>query len=53
MKRRLREYPLGLALDKPQDVDRLEVEIRVKKFLADLFGELAAILASRQEKIKM
>jgi hypothetical protein len=53
MKRRVQEYPLGLALDQPQDVDRLEVETRVKKFLADFFGDLAAILARQQEKNNM
>ena len=47
MERRVQEYPLGLALDKPQDVDRPEVETRIKKFLADFFGELAAILAGQ------
>jgi len=48
MERRVKEYPLGLALDKPQDVDRPEVETRIKQFLADFFGELAAILAGQQ-----
>jgi len=48
MDRRLQEHRLGLGLDNPQDVDRPEVETRVKKFLADFFGELAAILAGQQ-----
>jgi|GEM_PF-206230 len=48
MERRVNAYPLGLALDKPEDVDRAEVEARIKQFLAEFFGELAAILAGQQ-----
>jgi len=48
MERRVNAYPLGLALDKPEDVDRAEVEARIQQFLAEFFGELAAILAGQQ-----
>ncbi len=48
LERRVKDYPLGLDLDKPEDVDRAEVESRIKHFLAEFFGELAAILAGQQ-----
>lgn len=46
--RRVKDYLLGLDLEKPEDVDRVEVETRIKGFLADFFGELAAILSGQQ-----
>ncbi len=48
MERRVQEYPLGLALDSAEDIDRAETENRVKKFLSEFFGQFAAILAGRQ-----
>jgi hypothetical protein len=46
--RRVKDYPLGLDLEKAEDVDRVEVEARIKGFLAEFFGELAAILSGQQ-----
>jgi len=48
MERRVQEYPLGLALDSAEDIDRAETETRVKKFVSDFFGQFAAILAGQQ-----
>jgi len=48
LERRVKEYRLGLDLSEPEDVDRPEVETAIKGFLADFFGELAAILAGAQ-----
>jgi hypothetical protein len=48
LERRVKEYPLGLALDSAADVDRPEAETRIKQFLGEFFSELAAILAGQQ-----
>ena len=48
MERRVKEYPLGLALARAEDVDRTEAELRIKKFLAEFFVEFASILAGQQ-----
>ncbi|MSU59737.1 MAG: hypothetical protein EXS35_16480 [Pedosphaera sp.] len=48
MERVVKPFPLGLDLDKPEDVDRAEVETRIKQFLAEFFGELAAIFSGQQ-----
>ena len=41
--RRVKEYDLHLDLDRPEDVDRPEVEASIKAFLAEFFGDLKAI----------
>ncbi|MGO8699336.1 MAG: class I SAM-dependent DNA methyltransferase [Limisphaerales bacterium] len=46
--RRVKDYLLGLNLEKPEDVDRAEVETRIKGFLAEFFGEFAAIVSGQQ-----
>jgi hypothetical protein len=48
MERRVQEYPLGLALESADDIDRAETETFVKSFLFDFFGQFAAILAGQQ-----
>jgi len=48
MERRVQEYPLGLALESADDIDRAETETRVKGFLSEFFGQFAAILAGQQ-----
>lgn len=48
MERVVKPFPLGLDLENPQDVDRAEVETRIKQFLAEFFDELAAIFAGQQ-----
>ncbi|MBM3890622.1 MAG: hypothetical protein FJ388_16030, partial [Verrucomicrobia bacterium] len=48
MERRVQDYSLGLDLDKPEDVDRPEVESRLQTFLADFFGKFAAIAEGKQ-----
>ncbi len=42
--RRVKEYDLHLDLDRPEDVDRPEVEAAIKAFLAEFFGNLTAIV---------
>ena len=46
--RRVQEYPLGLELGSPEEVERAEVQGRIKDFLAKFFGEFAAIVAGAQ-----
>src|SRR5439155_10339415 len=48
MERRVKDYPLGLDLEKPSDVDRPDAEARIKTFLSDFFSELAAIIEGTQ-----
>jgi hypothetical protein len=48
MDRRVEEYALGLNLESAEEIDRPEVENAIKKFLADFFGTLAAIMAGQQ-----
>ncbi|MBI5772339.1 MAG: N-6 DNA methylase [Verrucomicrobia bacterium] len=48
LERRVKDYPLGLDLAKPSDVDHPAAEARIKQFLAEFFSELAAILAGQQ-----
>src|SRR2546430_1324343 len=48
MERRVKDYDLGLDLDDPDDVSRLEVEKRIQKFLGDFFADLQAILEGKQ-----
>ena len=48
MERRVKDYDLGLELDNPDDVSRVEVEKRIQKFLADFFADLQAILEGKQ-----
>lgn len=47
MERVLKPFPLGLDLDSPEEVDRPEVESRIKEFLTDFFGQLAAIIEGK------
>ncbi len=46
--RRVQEYPLGLSLAQPTDVDRPEVEARTKEFLSHFFAGFAAIAEGQQ-----
>ena len=46
--RRVQEFSLGLTLERPQDVDRPEVETRIKMFLAEFFETFAAIAEGQQ-----
>ncbi|HXP62864.1 MAG TPA: N-6 DNA methylase, partial [Dongiaceae bacterium] len=48
MERRLKDYDLGLDLDKPEDVSRAEVEKAIREFLARFFADFQDILAGRQ-----
>ncbi len=48
MERRVQDYPLGLDLEKPEDVERAGVEARIKEFLADFFAKFSAIAAGQQ-----
>ncbi len=48
MERRVQDYALNLALDQPEDVDRPEVESRIKEFLADFFAKFAPIAEGKQ-----
>ena len=46
--RRVQDYLLGLDLEKPSDVDRPQVEERIKIWLEEFFGGLAAIISGQQ-----
>lgn len=48
LERRVQDYPLGLDLNQPNEVDRPEVEARAKDFLADFFAKFAAIADGKQ-----
>ena len=48
LERRVQDYPLGLDLSQPEEVDRPEVETRAKDFLADFFAKFAAIADGKQ-----
>ena len=48
MERRVQDYALGLELGKPDDVDRPDVETRIKAFLADFFAQFAVIAQGKQ-----
>jgi hypothetical protein len=48
MKRRVKDFDLGLDLDNPDDVSRAEVEKSIQKFLADFFADLQSILDGKQ-----
>jgi len=48
LERRVQDYPLGLDLAQPDDVDRPEVEARVKDFLENFFSKFAAIADGKQ-----
>ena len=48
MERRVREFDLGLDLEKPDDVDRPEVEKRLLAFLAEFFGQFHEIAAGKK-----
>ena len=40
MERVVKPFPLGLDLEQPEDVERAEVETRIKRFLAEFFAVL-------------
>jgi len=46
--RRVQEFLLGLSLERPEDVDRPEVEARIKEFMAGFFETFAAIAEGRK-----
>ena len=48
MERRVREFDLGIDLEKPEDVSRPEVETRIQKFLAEFFAALHEIIAGKK-----
>ena len=48
MERRVREFDLGLDLEKPEDVDRPEVEKRLQAFLIEFFGQFHEIAAGKK-----
>ena len=48
MERRVQDYELGLDLESREDVDRKEVEIRIKEFLADFFAQFAEIALGKK-----
>ena len=48
LERRVQEYPLGMELEGPQDLERAEVGVCIQDFLAKFFGEFAAIVAGTQ-----
>jgi hypothetical protein len=48
MQRRVQDYALGLELEKPEDVDRPDIETQIKVFLGDFFATFAAIASGKQ-----
>ncbi len=48
MERRVREFDLGIDLEKPEDISRPEIETRIQKFLAEFFAALHEIVAGRK-----
>jgi hypothetical protein len=48
MERRVQDFELGLDLGNREDVDRSEVEARIKKFLAEFLAEFAEIALGRK-----
>ena len=48
MERRVREFDLGIDLDKPEDVSRPEIEKRIQEFLAQFFAALHEIAAGKK-----
>jgi methylase of polypeptide subunit release factors len=48
MDRRVREFDLGLDLEKPEDVSRPEVEKRIQSFLAEFFEQFHEIAAGKK-----
>ncbi len=48
MERRVQDYPLGFDLQQTEDIDRPEVEDRLKEYLADFFAAFAGIAEGKQ-----
>ena len=46
--RRVKEYNLGIDLDRPADVSRTDVEASIQAFLGDFFSELKDIAAGKK-----
>jgi len=48
MERRVQDYELGLDLESREDLDRKEVELRLKEFLTDFFAKFAEIVLGKK-----